>query len=381
MVYSLLEFVIFRNFLTFLPLRFQGYLHPVIRTLAQSSKKGVLPKDYIMIAGDSYAVGSGDWVMKVNDWTNPMYASHHLLHKMTGRDVISFGVRDKGSISALAEIPIDYYQYLNKTLLYKIAPPQIILVYFYEGNDLNNNLRDLAKKFEGVYDRNKIYDKEYFQRFVKKNFVTRADEYQEEESFKFRHNLFFLRMILRMAIENAEAFFAPTTQPLVNKTKRRKRRLIKEKANLAVIRNKKVLLPRHFQGPAMELTEEELKLGIYVFEQSLDSLRESFPGSTIKVVYIPSPLSTYQLASDRVSSQSYHKRGEFYPTEELRLRSDKIHQQIKEITVARNLDFIDARATIRKAAQTSFVHGAIDKDHFNKKGYEALAEAIAPYLH
>jgi hypothetical protein len=375
LIYSLFEFVIFRNFLHYMPLRYQGYLHPVIRPLAQSSKKGVIPKNYILVLGDSYAAGSGDWVIKANEWTNPMYASHHVLHRLTGRDVISFGVKNRGSLSALAEIPVNYFRYLNKTRLYKTEPPEEILVYFYEGNDLDDNVSELVKKYEGPYPVQKIYDKKYFRKFIEKKGVNHSYLSDELACFSWQHDLFFLRMILEMLTDNIKTFFKPKElQPKQGRIDHG------SKINVAVIRGKKALLPKNFQGPSMELTEEELNLGIYVFEHSLNYLAENFPSIPIFVVYIPSPLSIYQMVSPEVSVQENHERGDIYPTAAVRQRSDQIAQRIKEIARARGIGFIDTRPHLRKAAEGGAVHGVFDMRHFNQKGYTVLAEAIAPYV-
>ena len=54
---TLLLEVAFRMCLPWLPLRFRGYLPAEAGVVAQTSKQGLLPKDYIAILGDSYARG------------------------------------------------------------------------------------------------------------------------------------------------------------------------------------------------------------------------------------------------------------------------------------------------------------------------------------
>jgi len=70
----------------------------------------------------------------------------------------------------------------------------------------------------------------------------------------------------------------------------------------------------HLQGPSLftlslldeeqkefYISEEEYRGGIYVFERALSALIEFFPQTEIKVVFIPSPLSSYQMISPKVS--------------------------------------------------------------------------------
>ena len=48
------------------------------------------------------------------------------------------------------------------------------------------------------------------------------------------------------------------------------------------------------QAPPIDLSPGQIKLGLYVFEQSLIYLSEFFDKSEVTVVHIPSPLSAYQ---------------------------------------------------------------------------------------
>ena len=68
---------LFPKILGKLPLRLYGSIDKNIRILAQSSKKGTLPHEYIAIVGDSYAVGASDWLEGVrgtNFFGSPSYS-------------------------------------------------------------------------------------------------------------------------------------------------------------------------------------------------------------------------------------------------------------------------------------------------------------------
>ena len=54
-----------------------------------------------------------------------------------------------------------------------LEAPQTVLVYFYEGNDLWNNLRYLRLHFDDHYDRESVLEDEYFDAFLQ-------DEYDRE---------------------------------------------------------------------------------------------------------------------------------------------------------------------------------------------------------
>lgn len=42
----------------------------------------------------------------------------------------------------------------------------MVLLYFYEGNDLDDNLRDIRTRYLGHYDPARVRDPEYFRRFM-----------------------------------------------------------------------------------------------------------------------------------------------------------------------------------------------------------------------
>ena len=117
--------------------------------------------------------------------------------------------------------------------------------------------------------------------------------------------------------------------------------------------------------------------GIYVFERALSALIEFFPQTEIKVVFIPSPLSSYQMISPKVSYRGmFGKRG-LIETAIIKKRHVKICESIKTISLARGASFLNTTKSLRKAASQEFIHGPVDWDHFNKAGYEALSTDIA----
>ena len=129
-----------------LPLRLYGLIDKDLRILAQSSKKNQLPKDYIALTGDSYAVGAGDWLNEVLEkkfWDSPDYSLAHLIHKKTGIDVVSFGRAGVGSFNGIWSEPVSQFLNINSTKNYRLLPPEYFLIFFYEGNDVYENTQFL----------------------------------------------------------------------------------------------------------------------------------------------------------------------------------------------------------------------------------------------
>src|SRR5215212_243131 len=134
--------------LPYVPLRLQGDLPDDIRIFAQSSKAGVVPRDPILLLGDSYAQGFGDWLLEANPNRNGPFHSAHVIQTLTGRDVISLGRSGAGSGEGLAVLPAVAYSYAKQAWRLRLPAPHAIAVYFYEGNDLNDNMSFLERNFE-----------------------------------------------------------------------------------------------------------------------------------------------------------------------------------------------------------------------------------------
>ncbi len=361
--YLLIEFFLFRILLPYSPLKLYGYIPEASRILAQSSKKATFPKDYVALIGDSYAQGEGDWLRSANISKNPDYHSAHVIYRQTGRDVISFGRSGAGSLNGIVCAPISNYEYLKTTLLYKVQAPQDFIIYFYEGNDLNDNLLSIRTLFDGKYDRNKIYDSGYFREFINKAVLPWDHLYKAKEGFRWYSNLFFarsLRAILFPKNKVHDEHAAPDifTPGSVNKI---------------MLGQDIVDIPDGLQSPSLELTEDEITLSVYVFEQSLKYLKEYFPQSRIGVIYIPSPLSTYKLVSDQVDIETYEGRSKVYDRDLVKQRSDEIAASIQTIAGKCHVSFEDARNEIDQYAQKELLHGPKDWNHFNQKGYTILA--------
>ena len=116
---------------------------------------------------------------------------------------------------------------------------------------------------------------------------------------------------------------------------------------------------------------------MYVFEQSLAALAEFFPQTEIKIVFIPSPLSSYQIVSSKVSFRGYFSKESLVETVIIKKRHVKVCEAIQTIALAWEVSFLNTTKSLRKVASQEFIHGPIDWDHFNKGGYEALSTDIA----
>src|SRR5437773_1816804 len=58
--YIAIEVIVFRVLLSQLPINLSSHLPDTVGVLVQNSKSHFVPRDYVAILGDSYAVGLGD---------------------------------------------------------------------------------------------------------------------------------------------------------------------------------------------------------------------------------------------------------------------------------------------------------------------------------
>src|SRR5262245_36451226 len=138
--YIVVELIFFRLFLPYVPLNVVTHLPDLAGVLVQNTKAGFVPQDYVALLGDSYAEGVGDWLWQARgDRTKP-YHSGNVIHDTTGRDVVTFGREGAGSAQAMVLRPARIMAGSSCYLFPAIEAPKDIFVYFYEGNDVDDNL-------------------------------------------------------------------------------------------------------------------------------------------------------------------------------------------------------------------------------------------------
>ena len=379
-----------------LPLRLHGSIDKNLRILAQSSKKSTLPYEYIAIVGDSYAVGAGDWLEEIRGTSffgSPDYSPAHLIHKKTGIDVVSFGQGCVGSFGGIWKEPITQFSHINSVKKYHLSPPKYLLVFFYEGNDIYDNVYFLRKKLLSIKKGSlkKKIELNEVSAFLNREF---QNVLSDDNGGSFWKNMLFTRSIFKGVLNLVEEW-VPS-----NKSQKNYFSYPKTPINIAWIDKKQVSLPMHLQASPLfgvkesdrilgqkrkltnqieefHITEGEYKLGLFVFEQALAMLAGFFPQTDIKVIFIPSPLSSYHLTSQKVSYRGYMEFENFEDVGVIKRRHAELCKAIRGISVVRKVSFLNTTKSLRKVASQEFIHGPIDWDHFNKGGYEALSTDIA----
>lgn len=372
--------LVFPRLLNKVPFKLYANLDRGVWPFAQTSKRSVIPRDYIALVGDSYAAGAGDWGKYELDHaglSTPDYQSAHILFRKLGADVVTFGVGGAGNLRGMMAEPILVHTYANSLRSLSLEKPKRILVYFYEGNDFYDSMMDFYRYWEKHRYNPKAKDQFFSPVFFQDTFIPQhvlaKHSYDTSEISK---NLIFARFLWTGVKNVFESLVSKNKTPAPNLSG----------ITRVLVDDKEIPLPNDLQGPPffgntnmtrqLRLEDGDIKKSVYVYEQALRYLAGYFKESQISVVYIPSPLSSYTITSELVSDSAYMGEGALVKSDRIFPRSRESCNLIESVTLAQNIEFMDATSFIRKTTAKEPVHGPWDWQHLNKKGQEVLSDAI-----
>lgn len=389
-LYALAEWVFVRYYTTFFTLDTvpQKFENPQgVMPLMQTSKKGFLPEHYIAITGDSYAMGMGDGFYTAADRKQLRVASAHTIQDLTGRDVISYGIAGSGNIRGILANPTAGATYIKNMVDDGLENPEWMLIYFYEGNDLAENILFHRETFDKYHAGENYKDPAVFENYIDTTVIGRDHLYLAATQYKPSERLFFYRYLYRLyvqQIKNKKFFVRKHPGELKLPYLPEEiwvARIVEHPVNQAVINNRTVPLADNMQGPALDLTDQELDVSIGLFEQALDLGQKRSGKTKLAVVYIPSVLATYEIAGSQVHSQDYFSRSrQLHERASVGKRSRHIRSEIERISRAKGILFIDTTDELQQAALQEALHGPKDWNHLNARGYTVLGTAIAHEL-
>jgi hypothetical protein len=352
--YVAMEYAIFRVMLPVAPLDIASRLPSVAEVLTQTSKSAYLPRDYIALLGDSYAEGYGDWLQEVGGKRKGPFHSADVIHQQTGRDVVSFGIGGAGSAEAMVMQPALIFPSSPCSIFPAIDPPRHMFVYFYEGNDIEDNLK-FIDKVNRRYGRS---DPEAIDRYLNEQYAGKP----------FLHcHAQLAEMTFKEAAFLSEYYITGLSMSYCGT-------LVPSKNHILV--GEKIVETPALQGAAPHLPDDSIRLGMEVLARSLAWLRKRFEGMPITMVYVPSPLAIYREAGDMISFCSATGAG-LVAKQTSERHHDLIRDMVARISADQRVDFIDATPPLRAAARTRVIHGPRDWDHLNKIGYQVLGTLVA----
>lgn len=365
----IIDLFFFKQIIPHLSLNKIVFLERPMRTMAQTSKKAFVPqKPYLAIVGDSYAKGNGDWFLNCDKSASPPppYQATHLMHKMLDTDIIAIARAGGDPIRTYTSDLANQYNYINSMWLYELPEPDMILFYFYGGNDLNDSLIRL-KRYYPDYDEARIRDPKFFKTWL--------DAYVDDNRRYFPLVNFTSAAYTGKAVAEHLDRLRDSVKSTFRDTTEQPSTVDWSQANVVSLNGKKHQLKTSLQNFSLELNEHDFTLGMYLFEQSLNYACALYPNAKKGVVYIPPVLDCYTFTSPYVLSTRK------VTPEQQREVGVRMETEVERIAKRHGLLFINTTPALRAAAKTRIIHGPKDFDHLNKDGYHVFASAIATALH
>jgi hypothetical protein len=276
---------------------------------------------------------------------------------------------------------------ISESLLWeKHEAPKHILIVFYEGNDLFNNLHEVQQR--GVKISNKTHD----------DLVNQVSNLFDKELGKLQNEFSILDQLVvwnitsgiiknyfnkfssksEVITEQNEAIFSNSLKEIKRKNN--------DPENTAIINGEKVHLG-YLEGPALHLTESEISISLEITKQSFEYVKEKFPQSQIDVVYLSTALSLYDFNNSnlrpaplKININSKSSRDRIFSSKDIKLKNQYLRKAIELISKEIKIGFIDTTNEMKKLAKNYRLHGPRDPIHLNRKGYETFAEIIRAYL-
>lgn len=348
LTYGLLE-LFFRISLPYLPVKLLNNQCRELRTIGQTSKKGKTPESpYIAIIGDSYGAGQGDWFSDNRYNLNSRYQASHVLQDITGKDVISLSRAGAGNYDG-AIFAINTFRYLNRAG-FDLPAPDTIVVYFYEGNDISDNVRFMRRYFTTEYEDTALHDDIHFSEFDARMDVTYC-----QGTLPRLQDKFLIGNLLSRTIEGMIYSATKKSEPLPPGT-----------TYNAQFNGEEVWIPDALEVELSAFSKEDSTNAVRFLERALNKIDKTWPDSKKYLVYLPSPLTTYAFMDDNAS-----KRLEI---------STELEDIVSQAAISNGFSLVDFAPKLREAALTQYLHGPKDWSHFNRAGYELLAQSIAEAL-
>lgn len=305
---------------------------PCYRTLFHHDRESLSQTNFIF--GDSYSEGSGDEFLE----SDPSYGIFNKLSKADTSELI-FGRSGYGNIGTVFEFS-QCFPLLSK---YTSLPVETIDVYdvtfvFYEGNDLNNNL---------------------------------SEKNQETNHLKYKLR-FFLPLFEYVYQESRRAI-----SPMIKKIRQPLESSEDQSEAVFPVTSSGIKIPVYPQSAANELTEKELQESVLLLFASLESIKEKLPlARRYSFLYLPAVASSYNILGP-LRVQSYKLGKYFESTKEFNVSRNKYLRKMIETKVT-NLGWTFCDVTDKILAVTkegTAMHGPRDWKHFNKLGYEMVAQS------
>jgi len=325
-------------------------------------------KNYTAILGDSYAFGQGDGWLEMEKENK--YSTPHYLNELDGKNYINFGLPGGRSVTSFREFFFRYNKIQNSLFLPKIDQPNKMIFFFYEGNDIIDNIKFFKKGGINTNDINKFVETEI------ENF-----SYYENREF----NIYFptINTSKKLLLDKfIHYIYVPHIYPIRSKLRKKK------EEKLGILKTNKIInnyiifnngKTKNYDGyldnPGYLLNKNEINTSINIFFSCIKYFKKEFPNTEIEILYIPSATTIYDWKNSllmRGTDKEYIELDKHF--------RDKHHSYIikkfKILSIKNNIKFFNSTEKLKKIAQKEYLHGNLDSQHFNLLGYKTLANVL-----
>ena len=300
----------------------------------------------------------------------------------TNLNYLNFARGGYGSIASVLNLErIIYFSY-NDILIENLKHPEEIIYFFYEGNDLTENM-SLFLEAENT----NIND--YFENEIKR--LTLISDYKKniEINFPIVSYLKILGKKLFLQINNLKSYrdLVGYYNQLLSRIKGNQEIMIRN-YNKDKFKNKNITV-NQFIFPQIEsgftlLKKKQINQSLEIFYLSMNYLKNKFPSSKIKIIYIPSLPTIYEFNDPINTWSNYAKKKKFENVITTRDQNEQnslyVRESINQYSIKNNLFYLDLTKSLQNFAKQNIIHGPIDYGHFNKLGYEFFSKEILKSL-
>ena len=362
----------------FFPRSLANSLPNILITFYPDTYKRNNLENYIAILGDSYSQGNGDAYL--NGTYN--YSIGHHLYKKNKKNYLIFGRAGFGSISAISNL-IKLHKISNlPNFIENLKKPESIIFFFYEGNDLEENIFEyssLSRSGENLND--------FVLRRINENInLTSNDKFTSFfPLFPITQDMYgHLKILFKKLLQSEEGINKKLL--IVDRVKKLFGFTVilgsEKEDNLTF--NNSIKDNNHYknipplQSAAANLTSEEIWISLNIFFTSMQYVKSWSKTDNISIVYIPSPVSCYNWEEPI----EYERKGFVsigtISNKKNTIKSRLIRKEIEQFSKKNNIKFLDMTKYIRNT--NKILHGPLDWRHFNYDGYKIISEYLARSL-
>jgi hypothetical protein len=316
-----------------LPSPIVNRIDPCYRTFIHTNFFEKYDKQHFVL-GDSYVEGAGDeWLEGVKDYG--------FVKKLDNPNSFAvFGRGGFGSMSALNEV-VACSKFINRYTTAELNFDKVenVIIGFYEGNDLNNNLWERSN-------------------------LSWLSDFSRQRTGELLLPLFdILRELPSLASRELMVDIPPQVD---------RRNSIKGYGDV----------PEYVQGPGLELTASEFLSSIDITRLAISKSHELFPKARIIVLYLASP-GTLNSFDAPIKLQAY-KAGKYLEVtrKDIMLRHEDVKMAVTKFCLLDSqCEICDTTDALSQSAKNGrFVHGPKDWNHLNRIGYTIVSEELKKCL-